>query len=80
MQLITEHCIFVVKMIYKTSSYLELKAIFCKRFPEKDPPRNRRIWKNVKKYEREGTSLKINKETGGEQSGTKKQLKLLDCV
>ena len=34
---------------------------FCRRFPEKDPSTTRTIWKNVKKYEREGLSLNINK-------------------
>ena len=36
-----------------------------RRFPEKDPLANRTIWKNVKKYEKEGTSLKINNGRSG---------------
>ena len=37
------------------------KETFRRRFPEKHPPTNRRIWKNAKKYECQGTSLNINK-------------------
>ena len=47
-QLPTEQPVFVVKRYYKTSSYLEVKEAFRRRFPEKDPPTNRTIWKNIK--------------------------------
>ena len=44
MQLFTDHRVIVVK----TSSYLDVKEAFRRRFSEKDPPTNRKIWKNVK--------------------------------
>ena len=47
-QLTTEQRVFVVKTYYKTSSYLEVKEAFRRRIPEKDPPKNRTIWKKVK--------------------------------
>ena len=48
MQLTTEH-VFVVKTYYKTSSYLEVKEAFCRRFPEKDPPTNRKRTSKIRK-------------------------------
>ena len=48
------------------------KEAFRRRFSEKDPPTNR---------EREGTSLtSIGEDPAGEQSGPKKQSKLLDFL
>ena len=61
MHLTTEKCVSVVKTYYKTSCYLGEKEAFRGRFPEKGRPINRKIWKNVKQYEREGTGLNINK-------------------
>ena len=43
MQLTTEQRVFAVKTHYKTSSYLEVKKTFRRRFSEKDPPTNRAI-------------------------------------
>ena len=43
MQLTTEQRVFAVKTHYKTSSYLEVKKTFHRRFSEKDPPTNRAI-------------------------------------
>ena len=65
MQLVTEQRVIVVKIFYKTSSYFEVKKPFRERFLEKDPLTNRTIWNYVKKYEREGISLNINKERSG---------------
>ena len=39
---------------------MEVKETFLKRFLEDNPPTNRTIWKNVRKYEKEGASLKID--------------------
>ena len=43
MQLTTEQRVFAVKTHHKTSSYLEVKKTFRRRFSEKDPPINRAI-------------------------------------
>ena len=62
MHLTTEQGVLVVKLYYKTSSYLEVKdwkEAFRSRFAVKDPPTSKTIWKN-KKYERVGTSRNIN--------------------
>ena len=44
---------------------MEVKETFFKRFLEDNPPTNRTIWKNVRKYEKEGASLKIDKGRSG---------------
>ena len=83
MQLTTAQCVFVVKTYYKTSSYLEVKEAFRRRFPEKDPPANRTIWKNVKKHGIEETSLNINKGRSGQRRTVRTEetiAKLLDCI
>ena len=60
MQLITEQRVFI--------GYMKVKEVFRRRFPEKDSPTNRTILKNVKKYEKEGASLNINKDRRNNQS------------
>ena len=49
MKVTTEHRVFVVKTYYKTTSYLEVKEDFHRRFPEKSPTENRTTWKNIEK-------------------------------
>ena len=70
MQLTTEQHVLVVKTFYKTSSYLKVKEVFRRRFPEKDPPTNRTIWKNVGKYKTERINLNINKAGSGRRRRT----------
>ena len=60
-QLITVQHVFVVKTYYKASSYLEVKEAFRERFLDKVSPRNRRAWKNVEKYDREGAKVRCNR-------------------
>ena len=48
MQLTTEQCVFVVITYYKARSCLEVNEAFHRRFPKKDPTRNRTIWIHVK--------------------------------
>ena len=55
-QLITEQRVVVIKRYYKSSSYLEVKKTFHRRFLEKDPPTEITIWKNVKKRKRRDKS------------------------
>ena len=60
---------------------MEEKEAFQRKFPEKDTPTNMTIWKNVKKYEREGTCLNTNKERSGRRKTVmEKQSNLLDYV
>ena len=75
MQLTTEQCVLVVKTFYKASSYLKVKEDFRGRFPKKYPPTNRTIWKNIKKYERDGT-LNNNKV----RSGSKRIMRTKDTI
>ena len=80
MQLTTEQRVFVVKTYYKTISYLEVKEAFRRTFSENDPPTNRTIWKNVKKYEREATSLNINKRRSGRKRTVRTKGKMEVCM
>ena len=71
MQLIAEHGLFVVKIYCKISIYLEVKKAFGIRFPEKEPPIDRTKWKNLKNFERERTSLTMNKGRSGRKRTVK---------
>ena len=61
MQLTTEQRIFIVKKYYETKSYVNVRRAFQERFSGRNPPANRSIQENMRKYEQEGTSLNINK-------------------
>ena len=53
--------VLVVTTYFGTHSYVEVKCSFRLRFPEREAPDNKTIWRNVKKYSHHGTSLNINK-------------------
>ena len=59
MQLTMKQCAFIVKSYCKTKSYNQVQTKFRTLFPESLPPNETTIWKNVKKYERDGTSLNM---------------------
>ena len=64
---------FIVKLYYKTKSYNQVQTKFRTLLPERLPPDKTTIRKNVKKYGRDGTSLKINKGRSGNRMTTRTQ-------
>ena len=61
-QFTVEQRAFVVQKYHETKSYVTTQNTFRIRFPDREPPTKRTIWKNVKKYGEHGTSL--NRNTG----------------
>ena len=76
MQLTTEQRVFVVRKYHETRSYARVKEAFRERFPERNPPANRTIQQNARKYEEEGTSLNVNKG----RSGRRRTVRTLEAV
>ena len=54
-QYTVERRVFIARKCYETHYYAKVQ-----RFPGKDPPDKKSIWRNVKKYEDHGTSLNRN--------------------
>ena len=71
MQLTMEQHIFSVKLYYKTKSYNQNQIHVRILFRERLPPSRTTVWENVKKYERDSTSLKMNKGRSGRRITTK---------
>ena len=65
MQLTTEQRIFVVTKYHETKSYNEVREAFARRFPNRNAPPKKTIYKNVLKYQQNGTSLNLNKGRSG---------------
>ena len=65
MQLTTEQHVFSVSEWIRTGSLQEVANRFGERFPERPVPVKSTIWKNVRKHQREGTSLNLNKGWSG---------------
>lgn len=65
MQLTVEQRVFVVSKYYETKSYAAVKEAFPQRFPNRNAPSNKTIYKNVLKYQESGTSLNLNKGRSG---------------
>ena len=66
----TEQRVFIVKNYLESHSYVEVRLLFSLEFPDRNPPSKMGIWKNVKKYLNEGTSLNLNsKKCGRKQTG-----------
>ena len=65
MQLTTEQRAFCVTEWIRTGTLQEVANRFGERFPERPVPVKSTIWKNVRKYQREGTSLNLNKGRSG---------------
>ena len=53
--------VFVVRTYFETRSYVEVKHSLMVGFPEREPPDNKTIWRNVEKYSHHGTNLNMNK-------------------
>ena len=65
MQLTTEQRVFLVKSYFETDSFVEVQRLFAFRFPNRNPPHKKNIWKNVQKYLNHGTSLNRNSSSCG---------------
>ncbi|KAF2359564.1 Protein of unknown function DUF4817 [Trinorchestia longiramus] len=61
MQLKKERRIFIVVNFLDSNSIQHVQELFQERFPERNSPSKVTIWKNVRKYKTEGTSLNLNK-------------------
>lgn len=64
-QFSTEQRILMVKKYLQTRSYEEVVQSFRQQFPNRAPPSWKTISRNVKKYERHGTSHNLNKGNSG---------------
>lgn len=73
MQLTVGQRTFIVRKYYETRSFLAVKEAFLQQFPERNPPSTSTIQRNVEKYEREGTSLNLNKKRSGRRRTTRSQ-------
>ena len=49
-QLTVEERVFIVSKYFETHSFVEVRNLFRERFPDKEPPVKKTIWRNVKKY------------------------------
>ena len=67
MQLTMEQRNFIAKSYYETKCYDQVQTKFRTLFPERLPPSKTTILKYIKKYERDDTSLNMNKEDQGEE-------------
>ncbi|KAF2346763.1 Protein of unknown function DUF4817 [Trinorchestia longiramus] len=68
MQLTKEQRIFIVVNFLDSNSIQHVQELFQERFPERNSPSKLTIWKNVRKYKTEGTSLNLNKGRSGRKS------------
>ena len=64
-QYAVEQRVFIVKKYFETHSFAEVQRLFSLRFPDRNPPDKKNIWRNVKKYEDHGTSLNRNPKNSG---------------
>ena len=64
-QLIHVQRSFVVTKYHETKSYEAVRAAFQERYPDRIVLSKRTIQQNVAKYQREGTSLNLNKGRSG---------------
>ena len=65
MQLTTEQRVFLVQEYLRTHSLQDVANAFAEQFPNRAPPAKSTIWKNVRKYLQEGTSLNLNQGRSG---------------
>lgn len=64
-QFTVEQRVHMVKTFLETKDYDEVIRSFVQRYPNRAPPSKTSIYRNVKKYERNGTSLNLNKGNSG---------------
>ncbi|CAH1800266.1 unnamed protein product [Owenia fusiformis] len=65
MQLTQDQRVFVVGEWLRSGSLQQVADQFRVRFPDRNVPGKSTIWKNIKKYQREGTSPNLNKGRSG---------------
>ena len=73
MKLTIEQRNFIVKSYYETKSYNQVRTKFRTLFPERLPPKKTTIRKSVKKYDRDGSSVNMNKGRSGRRIITRTQ-------
>ena len=61
----------MVKKYHEIRSITDVQEAFRQRFHDRNPPAKRTIENNVKKYEKEGTSLNLNKQRSGRRRTTR---------
>ena len=64
-QLTQEQRVFLVTAWMRSKSYQVVSQEFSENFPERNVLNKTTIWKNVKKYREEGTSLNLNRRRSG---------------
>ena len=65
MQLTVDQRVFIVTKYFETKSYNAVREAFVLQFPQRNAPSKKTIYKNVKKYQENGTSLNLNKGHSG---------------
>ena len=73
MELTKEKRIFITKSYYEMKSYTQIQTESRILFPERLPPNKTTSQKIVKKYEKDGTSLNMNKGRSGRRVTTRTQ-------
>ncbi|KAF2368500.1 Protein of unknown function DUF4817 [Trinorchestia longiramus] len=68
MQHTKEQKISIVVNFLGSNSIQHVQELFQERFPERNSPSKVTIWKNVRKYKTEGTSLNLDKGRSGRKS------------
>ena len=71
MQLTIEQRVFIVRKYHETRSLQTVREAFRAQFPNRNPPSNSTIQKNVRKYQIEGTSQNLNKGRSGRRRTTR---------
>ena len=65
MQLTTDQRVFIVTEWSRSGSLQQVAAAFHERFPDRNVPAKSTLWRNIRKYQQEGTSLNLNKGRSG---------------
>ena len=68
-----EERVFMVKSYFETKSFDFVINAFQEQFPNREPPAKSTIYRNVKKYSEEGTSLNLNKGRSGRRRTVRTQ-------
>ena len=68
MQLTEQQRVFVVKNYFETKSFEIVQQRFEEKIPERSLPTKKTIWKNVKKFNNEETTMNLNKNRSGRKN------------
>ena len=66
----TEQRTFIVRTFFQTNSVAEVQERFRIAFPDREPPVKNSIRYNVRKYDTNGTSLNLHKNSGLRRTAT----------